>query len=44
MNNPATVSLGAVFDAVPVGLGVVDRGRSIVRMRTAFRGSLGTTR
>ncbi len=36
-----TVSLEAVFDAIPVGLGVVDAERRIVLMNRAFRDSLG---
>jgi signal transduction histidine kinase len=40
MNHPATVSLETVFDAIPVGLGVVDPGRRIVLMNRAFRESL----
>lgn len=41
MTDPAAVSLEAVFDAIPVGLGVVDPDRRIVLMNRAFRDSLG---
>ena len=41
MSDLATVSLEAVFDAIPVGLGVVDPLRRIVLMNRAFRESLG---
>jgi signal transduction histidine kinase len=40
MNPPATVSLETVFDAIPVGLGMVGRDRRIVLMNRAFRESL----
>ncbi len=41
MSVERTVSLEAVFDAIPVGLGVVDAERRIVLMNRAFRDSLG---
>lgn len=39
-----TVSLRAVFDAIPIGLGVVDVERRIIFMNDAFRESLGLPR
>ena len=36
-----TVSLETVFDAIPVGLGIVDADRRIVLMNQAFRDSIG---
>ena len=41
MTDSMTVSLEAVFDAIPVGLGVVDPLGRIVVMNRAFRESLG---
>ena len=41
MTDSITVSLEAVFDAIPVGLGVVDPRGRIVVMNRAFRESLG---
>ncbi|MEA2739001.1 MAG: hypothetical protein QOH05_2308 [Acetobacteraceae bacterium] len=41
MSDIATVSLETVFDAIPVGLSVVDQDRRIVLMNAAFRASLG---
>ena len=41
MNDVLTVSLEAVFDAIPVGLGVVDPDRRFVLMNHAFREALG---
>jgi signal transduction histidine kinase len=41
MSNPAAVPLAAVFGALPIGIGVVDRCRRIVMMNDAFRQSLG---
>jgi PAS domain-containing protein len=40
MSDPLTVSLETVFDAVPVGLAIVDPDRRIVLMNRAFRESL----
>ncbi len=40
MSNRVTVSLETVFDAIPVGLGLVDPGRRIVLMNRSFRESL----
>jgi PAS domain-containing protein len=40
MSDEVTVSLEAVFDAIPVGLGLVDPYRRIVLMNRAFRESL----
>ncbi len=41
MTDLLTVSLEAVFDSIPVGLGVVDASSRIVLMNAAFRDSLG---
>ncbi|WP_158926270.1 PAS-domain containing protein [Acidisphaera sp. S103] len=41
MTERVTVSLETVFDAIPVGLNVVDADRRIVLMNRAFRESLG---
>jgi signal transduction histidine kinase len=41
MSDLFTVSLEAVFEAIPVGLGLVDSSRRIVLMNRAFRDSLG---
>ena len=41
MTDLITVSLETVFDAIPVGLGVVDANSRIVLMNRAFRDSLG---
>jgi signal transduction histidine kinase len=41
MSEQLTVSLETVFDAIPVGVGVVDPYRRIVLMNRAFRESLG---
>lgn len=40
MSDLSTVSLKAVFDATPVGLGVVDANQRLVLMNRAFRESL----
>jgi signal transduction histidine kinase len=40
MTGEVTVSLETVFDAIPVGLGLVDQNRRIVLMNRAFRESL----
>jgi signal transduction histidine kinase len=44
MNDLITVSLETVFDAIPVGLGVVDPDHRIVLMNQAFREQLGLPR
>ncbi|HBK04972.1 MAG TPA: hypothetical protein DDZ81_03825 [Acetobacteraceae bacterium] len=44
MSVEQTVSLEAVFDAIPVGLGIVDTENRIVLMNRAFRESLGLPR
>jgi len=41
MSDVLTVSLETVFEAIPVGLGIVDPSRRIVLMNRAFRDSLG---
>jgi PAS domain-containing protein len=41
MTGQYAVSLGTVFDAIPVGLGIVDQHQRIVLMNQAFRESLG---
>jgi signal transduction histidine kinase len=41
MTDEMAVSLETVFDAIPVGLGIVDSSRRIVLMNQAFRESLG---
>lgn len=44
MKGPITVSLEAVLDAVPVGIGVIDADRRIVMMNPAFHASLDLPR
>ena len=41
MSDVLTVSLETVFEAIPVGVGIVDASRRIVLMNRAFRESLG---
>ncbi len=41
MSDVLTVSLETVFEAIPVGLGLVDASRRIVLMNRAFRDTLG---
>src|ERR1700761_7219385 len=41
MSDVLTVSMETVFDALPVGLGIVDSSQRIVLMNRAFRDSLG---
>jgi signal transduction histidine kinase len=41
MSDVLTVSLETVFDAIPVGLNIVDSARRIVLMNRAFREALG---